>query len=220
MRQRDALAAILVGGHLGDDLGGDIAGGGKAVGPLDQRAGDNGAVLQHILHVHQITVVHMLGEIVGVVEMDNSLIVRLHDVPGQQDAVGDVAADLAGHIVPLGGVDHRVLVGILLLGLLVVALDKTEDLVVRGVGLAHQRAGIAVGNVVLGDLESTMSHDLLLHQILYFLHAGGATQLLTAEHHALCDALDLDGGHADALIHCVIGLADGDDDLGNIKCGL
>ena len=41
MRQRDGLAAVLVGGHLGDDLGGDVAGGGKAVRPLDQGAGDH-----------------------------------------------------------------------------------------------------------------------------------------------------------------------------------
>ena len=84
MGQADGLAAVLVGGHLGHDLGGDVAGGGEAVGLLDQGAGDNGAVLQHVLQVHQVAVVHMLGEIIGVVEMDDALLMGLHDILGQQ----------------------------------------------------------------------------------------------------------------------------------------
>jgi hypothetical protein len=31
VRERDGLAAVLAGGHLGDDLRGDVAGGGEAV---------------------------------------------------------------------------------------------------------------------------------------------------------------------------------------------
>ena len=80
MGQRDGLAAVLVVSHLGHDLGGDVAGGGEAVGPLDQGAGDDGAVLQHILQVHQVAVVHMLGVIIRVMEVDDALIVGLHDV--------------------------------------------------------------------------------------------------------------------------------------------
>ena len=72
MRQGDGLAAVLVGGHLRDDLGGDVAGGGEGVGLLDQGAGDDGAVLQHVLQIHQIAVVHMLGIIVRVMEMDDA----------------------------------------------------------------------------------------------------------------------------------------------------
>ena len=73
----------------------------------------------------------MLRVIVGVVEVDDALLVRLDDVLGQQDAVGDVAADLAGHVVTLRAVDDRVLVGVFLLGLLVVALDQAQDAVTR-----------------------------------------------------------------------------------------
>ena len=90
MGQADGLAAILVAGHLGHDLGGDVAGGGKAVGSLDEGTGDDGAVLQHILQIHQIAVVHMLGIIIRVVEVDDALLVSLHDLTGQQQAVGDV----------------------------------------------------------------------------------------------------------------------------------
>ena len=163
MGQGDGLAAILVGSHLCHDLGGDVAGGGEAVGPFDQGAGDDGAVLQHVLQVYQVAVVHVLGVIVGVVEVDDALPVGLHDLLGQQDPLCNVPAHLAGHVVPLGGIHHRVLVGVFLLGLLVAALDQGEDLLVSSVGAADQRAGVAVGHIVLGHLKGAVGHDLILH---------------------------------------------------------
>ena len=220
MGQGDGLPAVLVAGHLRHDLRGDVAGGGKAVGLFDQGAGDDGAVLQHVLQIHQIAVVHVLGIVIRVVEVDDTLVVGVHDVLRQQDAVGDVPADLAGHIVPLGGVHHRVLVGVLLLGLLVVALDQAEDLVVRGVGLAHKRAGIAVGDVVLGHLKSAVRHDVVLHHVLDLLHGGGTVHLLALQLHGLRDALDLHGRHPIRLRHGLVGLGDGDDDLGDVEAHL
>ena len=215
--ETDGLAAVLVAGHLGHDLGGDIAGGGKAVGPLDEGAGDDGAVLQHVLQVHQVAVVHVLGIIIAVVEVDDALPVGLYDLLGQEDAFTEVTADLAGHIVPLSGVDHGVFIGILLLGLLVVALDEGEDLVVGGVGFAHQGTGIAVGDVVLGHLKGTVSHDVVLHHVLNLLHRGGAANFLALELHGLGDALHLHRGHSVGFLHGLVGLSDGDDDLGDVK---
>ena len=124
-------------------------------------SGDDGAVLKHILQIHQVTVVHVLGVVVRVMEVDDALPMGLHDVGGQQQPLAQVPGDLAGHVVPLGGVHHRVLVGVLLLGLLVAALDEAEDLLVGGVALADQRADIAVGDVVLGHLIGAVSHDLV-----------------------------------------------------------
>ena len=72
---------------------------------LDERSGDDGAVLQHILEVHEVAVVHMLGIIVRVVEVDDALLMRLNDLLRQEDAVRQVAADLARHVVALRGVD-------------------------------------------------------------------------------------------------------------------
>ena len=187
------------------------------MGPLDQGAGDDGAVLEHVLQVHQVAVVHVLGIVVGVVEVDDAFPVGLHDVLGQQDALADVPGDLAGHVVPLGGVDHRVLVGVLLLGLLVVTLNKAEDLVVGGVALAHQGAGVAVGDVVLGHLKGPVGHDLVLYRVLDLLHRGGAVHPLTAQLHRLGDAPDLHRGHPGALLHGVVGLGDGRNDLGDVE---
>ena len=60
MRQRDGLAAILVRGDLRDDLRGDIAGRGEGMRLFDERAGDDRAVLQHVLEIDKVAVVHML----------------------------------------------------------------------------------------------------------------------------------------------------------------
>ena len=217
MGQGNRLAAVLVGGHLRHDLRGDVAGGGKAVGPLNECAGDDGAVLQHILQIHKVAVVHVLGEVIRVMEVDDTLPVSIHDLLRQQDALCDVPADLTGHIVPLGGVHHRVLVGVFLLGLLVAALDEAEDLLVGGVGAADQRAGVAVGHIVLGHLKGTVGHDLILHQILYFLHGGGTVHFQAGKLHAFRNALNLHRGHPNGLVHAFIGLCDGRNDLRNVK---
>ena len=135
MGQADGLAAVLVGSHLGNDLGGDVAGSGEGVGLFDHGAGNDGAVLQHVFQVHQVAVVHVLGIVVGIVEMDDACLVGCHDVLGQQDPAGDILGNLACHVVTLNRVDGGVLVGVLLLDLLVVAFDQAQDPVVGGVGL-------------------------------------------------------------------------------------
>ena len=190
------------------------------MGLLDHGAGDNGAVLQHVLQIHQIAVVHMLGIVIAVVEMDNTLTVCLHHIPGQQNTLTQIAADLTGHIVALGGVDHRVLVGVLLLGLFVVALDQRQNLVIGGVGFAHQAAGVAIGDIVLGHFEGAVRHDLVLHHILDFLHGGGTVHPLALQLNRLGDPLDLNRGHAIHIFHGVVRLGDSDDNFGNIKYDL
>ena len=179
MGQGDGLPTVLVGGHLGDDLGGDVAGGGEAVGPLDHGSGDDGAVLEHVLQVHQVAVVHVLGKIVAVVEVDDAVPVGLHNVLREEHPLGDVPGDLPCHVVALGRVDHRIFIGILLLGFLVAALDEREDLLVGGVAPADQGADVTVGNIVLGHLKSAVGHDLDLHLILDLLHRGGTVHRYT-----------------------------------------
>ncbi len=48
--------------------------------------GNDRTVLEHILQIHQIAVVHMLCEIVGVMEVNNPILVRLDNIFGQQNA--------------------------------------------------------------------------------------------------------------------------------------
>ena len=184
---------------------------------LDERAGDDGAVLQHVFQVHQIAVVHMLGIVIGIVEMDNARLVGRHDLPGQQDPAGNILGDLARHIVPLDGVDGGIFIGVFLLDLLVVALDEAQDSVVRGVGLAGQIPGIPIGNILLGHLKSPVGHDGLFHQVLDLLHGRAPAHFLTGNGDAFGNTTDLNRGQTDLLLYGIVGLGNGLIDLFNIK---
>ena len=86
---------------------------------LDHGAGDHGAVLQHILEIHEITVVLTLCEVIRIMEVDDALAVCLRDLLREKHTVGEVSRYIAGHIVTLCGVDHRILIRVFLLRLLV-----------------------------------------------------------------------------------------------------
>ena len=159
----------------------------------------------------------MLRKIVGVMEVDDARLVRLHHILRQQQTLGQVLGHLARHIVALDGVDGGVLVGIFLLDLFVVRLDQGEDLIVSGVGLPHQRAGIAVGDVLFGDLIRAVRHDLVLDKVLNFFHAQRAVHRLARQLHTLGDAANLHRRQPVLFLHNVVRLGDGGDDLHQIK---
>ena len=129
---------------------------------------------------------HVLGKVVRIMEVNQALIVSIHNLLGQQHALGQVLGDLAGHIVALNGVDGRVLVGVLLLDLFVVALDQRQDLVVGRVLLALQALNIAIDDVVASDLVAVETHNLVLDQILDLLDRNGVSGILTCLGNVLC----------------------------------
>ena len=136
MCKTDRLTAVLIRCDLRNDLRCDIAGSGKAVRLLDHCTGYHRTVLQHIRQIHQTAVVHRLCDIVQIMHMDDTLIMRSNHICREQEAAADVSADFARHIVTERAVDDRVLVGILLFCLLIVAFEQAQDLAVRGVHAA------------------------------------------------------------------------------------
>ena len=217
--QADALAAVLAGRDLRDDLGGNVAGGGEGMRLFDQRAADDGAVLQHVVEVDEVAVVHVLSVVVSIMEVDDALLVRLDDLRGQQHTHGQVLADLAGHVITLHAVDGGVFVGVLLLDFLVVALDQREDLVVRRVVGALQALHIAVGDVFTGNLKGAGLHDLILDQILDLLDVHRVAAGQAARLHVVADLDDLLLGQTLAFRHDMVGLGNGCNDLGNVEDG-
>ena len=187
---------------------------------LDQRARDNGAVLEHVLQVHQIAVVHVLGKVIRIVEMDQALIMGIHDLLGQQHALGQVLGNLAGHIVALNGIDGRILIGVLLLNLFVIALDQRQDLVVGRVLLALQALNITIDDVAASDLVAVETHDLVLDQILDLLDRYGMAGLLTCLGDVLRRVDHLAVGKTRALLDLQVGGANRIDDLIDVKGNL
>ena len=220
MGQRNRLAAVLGGSNLGDNLRRDVAGSREAVRLLDQRARDNGAVLEHVLQVHQVAVVHVLSKVIRIMEVDQALIMGVHDLLGQQHALGQVLGNLAGHIVALNGVDGRVLVRVLLLDLFVIALDQRQNLVVGRVLLALQALDIAIDDVVAGDLVAVETHDLVLDQILDLLDRYGVAGILTCLSDVLCCVDHLAVGKARAFLDLQVCGTDRIDNLIDVKGNL
>ena len=184
---------------------------------LDERAGDDGAVLQHVVEVDEVAVVHVLREVVRVVEVDDALLVGAYHLCWQQLAHGEVLGDLAGHVVALDG-DHRgVLVGVLLLDLLVVALNKREDLVVGGVLLALPGLDVAINNVMTGHGKVVEGHQLVLDEVLDLLDGHGVAGGLAGVHDVCGGKLDAALGEALLLGDLAAGGADGVLDLGRVK---
>ena len=217
MGQADALAAVLVGCHLCNDLGGDVASGGEAVGLFNIGAGNDGAVLQHVLQIHQITVVHVLGKVVGIVEVDQTLLMGLDDLRVQQQTGGQIFGDLTGHIVALHAVHGGVLIGVLLLDLFILALDQAQNALIGGVGLTLQALDIAVGDIVTGNVVGFDVHELVLHHILNLFHTDGTVQCLTLVSHICRDLGDLILGQTALAADRIAGLGNSGNDLGDIK---
>ena len=120
--ERDALTAVLGACNLGNGLGGDITGRGKAVGLFNHGLADDGAVLKHVFQIDKAAVVHMLRKIIGIMKMNNTLFMSLRHVFGEKKAFGNILADFAGHVIPLHTVDNRIFVGVFLQYLFIVAL--------------------------------------------------------------------------------------------------
>ena len=95
MRQRNALAAVLVGCHLRNDLCGNVAGGRKAVGFINASTRNHSAVLQHIFQIDQRAVKHVLGKIVGIVEMNSAIIVSIYNIFREKQIKAQIFGDFA-----------------------------------------------------------------------------------------------------------------------------
>ena len=218
--QADALAAVLAGRDLRDDLCGNVAGRGEGVRLFNQSAADDRAVLQHIVQIDEVAVVHVLGVVVGIVEVDDALLMRFDDLRGEQHTHGQILADLAGHVVTLYAVDGRVLVGVLLLDFLVVALDEGEDLIVRRVVGALKALHVAIGDVPAGNLIRTGGHDCVLDDVLDLLDvhrvAAGIADLL----HMIADLDNLLLRQALGIGYDLVSLRDGRNNFGNVKDSL
>ena len=162
----------------------------------------------------------LLGIVIGIVEMDDSLFVGLYDVGGKEDAAGQILGDLAGHIVALCGIDDGILVGVLLLDFLVDLLDQGKDAVVGRIGLAGELAAETVADIFLSHFIAAHLHDAGLDHILDILDVDSMRGLLDFLGDLLRDSDDLILVELVDGLNLLVGLADRIDDLGDVKCDL
>ncbi len=220
MGQRKGLSAVLVARHLRHNLCGHITGRKEAVGFFNHGLTDHRSVLQHVLQIDQVAVMLLLGIVIRIMEVDNSLFMGFHNLLRKQHAHGKVLAYLSRHIIPLCGIDHGILIGILLVDGLVQMLDQGKDPVVCGVGFAGQLPLIAVAYIFLGDFITAHLHDAGLHHVLYVLHMGDMGHFLDFSFHSIRNRLNLIFVQPVNRLCSHIGSIDGIDDLDRIKLHL
>ena len=88
MRDIDRLTAVLRGRDRGDYLRGYGARRLEGLGAFNHFAVHNGAVFKHILNIYKTAVEYGLQKIVGVVEVNCAIVMRLGNMLGQQKTAG------------------------------------------------------------------------------------------------------------------------------------
>ena len=215
--QGNGLPTILAGTDSCGDLAGDVAGGEEPVRLLNQSACNHGAVLEHVIQIHEVAVVHVLEIVVHVVEVDDAIIMGLFDVFRQQHPPGDILGHLPCHIVPLGTDESSVLIGVFRTGLLIFAFHEGQNLPIQLV-VTHHVVSIPVGDVMPGHSRclrecGNSSHDGVLHHILDFLHRQNVLCRLTSAYDGIVDVVNLFRRQSVPVFHALIGLVDSRQDF-------
>ena len=179
------------------------------MGTVNRRTGDDRTVLEHVLKVHKIAVVHALGIIVHVVEMDYAIFMGLDDLLRKEDSPCDVLGDRTCHVVALNGVDGGVFVGVLLLRLFVRAVDERKDLAVGRILLALQILDETVLDVVLGDSMGAGLLDLRLDNVLHLLDGKRTVMRRSKSLNLLRNLLNTRLGQLVGCLNRIVRLADG-----------
>ena len=178
MSQGDGLTTVLAGCYLSNNLSCNVACCREAVWTLNQSTGDNSAVLQHVIKVDEVTVVHVLCKVIGIVEVNETLVVSSNDILWKKLTLNEVLRNLTSHVVTLNRNNSRILVGVLLLDFLVVALNQRQNLVIGGVLVTLLVLDVAVNDVLTSNLKAVKSHKLVLDKVLNLLDGDGVSSLL------------------------------------------
>ena len=137
---------------------------------LNQGIGDDRPVLEHILQIDQLTVGDRPRHIAHVVNVDNSLIMGTDHFLRENVSAADILGNLRCQIVPHSGIQHRVLVCVLLFRQLIVVAEEREDFCVRAVPLPQKLMPEPVVAVVPGKPVCLGLIQLIDHHVLDFFH--------------------------------------------------
>ena len=207
MRQTYRLTAVLVRCNLSYNLSGDVAGGREAMGLLNHSSADNSSILKHILKVNEVAVMHMLCEVICIVEVNKTFLVRLDYLLGQKNSSRNILRYLARHIVTLNAVDGGVLIRILLLNLFVIALDERHNLLVGGIRLSYKLSFISVGYISLRKVERSELHNLAFNEVLHLLDACRAREIKAGSLNRERNSIYSGVGYSLILLDCRIRLS-------------
>ncbi|OPZ17119.1 MAG: hypothetical protein BWZ04_02963 [Firmicutes bacterium ADurb.BinA205] len=134
--------------------------------------------------------------------MDDALIMGGDHICRKQEAAADVSADFARHIVTERAVDDRVLVGVLLFCLLVVAFQQAENFAVCGIHSALLFMQETVLTVVPCKFVSLGLVKLIENHVLDFFDMDRSCKAVTAFFYITDN--EADSSFADLVIHLIV----------------
>ena len=178
--QADGLTAVGVGCHLSHNLGGDITCRREAVGLLDHGIRDHRAVLQHIFQVHQLTVGDGSRYIAHIVYMDDAFIVGKNHILREDISAADILGHLRCQIVTHGGIQHRILVRVLLFCQLIVVAQQGENLGIGAALLTQQFMPQTVVTVVPGQPVMFALIQFIHNHVLDFFDTNSPAKSVAA----------------------------------------
>ena len=159
----------------------------------------------------------MLDKIISIVEVDDTRVMRIHDVLREQHALCNILGNLTGNVVPLRRNNLRILVAVLLLYIFVVVLNQSHDGCVCSILFAPKCVFITVADVVLCHFKSAGMKQSVFHHILYLFDvdrsAKGVASLLNIQSD-LCQSF---AGDFIRLRNLFVGAGDSPHDLARIK---
>ena len=180
MSKGNGLTAVGVGCDLSHNLRSDVTGRGEAVGLLDHGIRDHGAVLQHVFQVHQLTVGDGARYIAHIVYMDDAFIVGEDHILRENISAADILGHLRCQIVTHGGIQHRVLVRVLLFGQLIVVAQQGENLGIGAALLTQQFMAQTVVAVVPGQPVMFALIQFIHDHVLDFFDTNSPAKCIAA----------------------------------------
>ncbi len=134
---------------------------------------------------------HMLGKIIRIMEVYHAFLMGMDHMLWQEEPLCNVLADFPCHIIPLDAVHNWVLVGIFLLDFFIIAFYQAQNLLVRRIGLAHQRPFVTVSDIFSGNLKCIVGHNFIFHHVLNFFYIINPLHVGTNLGNPLRDCLNL-----------------------------
>ena len=103
-------------------------------------------------------------------KMKHAIVMGHGQMLRKQHAPGHIPGHLARDIVPLGGGQPCIFIGIFLCQLLIFIAQQLQNGFIRGVGFPHQAPLVTVYNIFFGQGILVSLHQMLLDHILHMFH--------------------------------------------------
>ena len=140
--------------------------------------------------------------------MDNPFFMCTYNIFGKQHTHSKILAYFTCHIITLGGVDSRILIGVLLLGVFIDLIQQGEDIIICSIGFAGKFSFVTIAYIFLCYFVTTHLHNTSLYHILDIFYIDCMRGSQGSGSHSLGNCHDLEFAELMDLRNLFIGFLD------------